>query len=379
MYKINPNVECIECIKCKHRYSLKDFFTGCPKCFEKGKPSSVSFKYKNFKLKYNQSGFKKYVDVLPYVNFPTIGEGNTPTVRLERLGEELGLKNLWIKNEGQNPTGSHKDRYSPFVVARAKSIGFETVAVASSGNAGVSIATYSAAANLKCVVLTTKNINPIWRQAIEQTGAEIIYKDKPMDRWKHLQRNVLNKEWYPATNFINPPVGSNPFGVQGLKTLAFEIIEEFEQLPDVIIIPSSRGDLLWGVWKGFQEALENRLISKQPKLVTVEPFSRLKAVFDGANYTDNFEGESRYTPSVGGPTVTYQSVQAIKNSKGSVEVVPSINAVTEQKHLAKNGIYAERSSSLVLGALKSLIKKQEVKDDDNILLIISSNGYKELI
>lgn len=378
MYKINANLECVECIRCNHTYSLKDFFTGCPRCLDKGMPSSVSFNYKDLKFDYNKSGFTKYTEVLPYIDFPTIGEGNTPTVRMERLGDELGLKNLWIKNEGQNPTGSHKDRFSPFVVARAKSIGFETVAVSSSGNAGVSIATYSAVANLKCVVLTTKNINPIWKQAIEQTGAEIIYKDKPMDRWEHLQRNVLRNEWYPATNFINPPVGSNPFGVQGLKTLAFEIIEDFEQLPDVIIVPSSRGDLLWGVWKGFNEALENGLISDIPKLIAVEPFPRLKAVLDEGNYTDNFEGDSIHTPSVGGTTVTYQSIQAIKNSKGRVEVVPSIQANYEQKHLGKYGIYAERSSSLVLGALKSLIKKQEVKEDDKILLIISSNGYKEL-
>ncbi|MBC5636999.1 pyridoxal-phosphate dependent enzyme [Ornithinibacillus sp. BX22] len=351
MYKINPNVECIECIKCYHRYPLKDYFIGCPRCFEKGKPSSVSLNYKNFNLNNNQSGFKKYTDVLPYLDFPTIGEGSTPTVRMKRLGDELGLENLWIKNEGQNPTGSHKDRYSPFVVARAISLGFETVAVASSGNAGVSIATYSAAANLKCVVLTTKNMNPIWKQAIVQTGAEIIYKDKPMDRWEHLQRYVLRNEWYPATNFINPPVGSNPFGVQGLKTLAFEIIEDFEQLPNIIIIPSSRGDLLWGVWKGFNEALENGLICDIPKLIAVEPFPRLKAVLGGDKYTDNFEGDSTHTPSVGGTTVTYQSIQAIKNSKGKVEVVPSFNAINEQEHLGKYGIYAERSSSLVLGAL----------------------------
>lgn len=379
MYKINTNIECVECIKCNHRYSLKDFFTGCPRCLDEGEPSSVSFNYKDFKIDNKQSGLKKYTEVLPYIDFPTIGEGNTPTIRMKRLGDDLGLENLWIKNEAQNPTGSHKDRFSPFVVARAKSMGFETVAVASSGNAGVSIATYSAVANLKCVVLTTKNMNPIWKQAIEQTGAEIIYKDKPMDRWEHIQRNVLRNDWYPATNFINPPVGSNPFGLQGLKTLAFEIIEDFEQLPDVIIVPSSRGDLLWGVWKGFHEALENGLISNIPKLVAAEPFSRLKAILDGGDYTDNFEGDSIYTPSVGGTTVTYQSVQAIKKSKGKVEVVPSINAIYEQKHLAKHGIYAERSSSLVLGALKSLIKKQEVKEDDNILLIISSNGYKELI
>lgn len=160
--------------------------------------------------------------------------------------------------------------------------------------------------------------------------------------------------------------------------MAYEIIEDFKQLPDIIIIPSSRGDLLWGIWQGFNEALINYWISKMPKLIAVEPFPRLKAVIDGQSYTDNFEGDSTHTPSIGGTTVTYQSLQALQNSNGKVAVVPSDNAVSEQQHLSKHGIYAERSSSLVLGALKALINNQEVKEENSVLLIISSNGYKEL-
>ncbi|QDP41529.1 pyridoxal-phosphate dependent enzyme [Radiobacillus deserti] len=116
-----------------------------------------------------------------------------------------------------------------------------------------------------------------------------------------------------------------------------------------------------------------------PKLIAVEPFPRLQAAIEGRAYTDNFEGDSTYTPSIGGTTVTYQSIQAIQNSNGKVVVVSTNSAIQEQQHLGKHGIYGERSSSLVLGALKSIIKKKEVKGDDTILLILSSNGYKELI
>lgn len=216
MYSINRNIKNIQCIKCDQIYLIDDFFTGCPKCLSKGEPSSISFNYQNLIVDFHQSS-SKFSKVLPFINYPSIGEGNTPVIKMKKLGEELGVENLWIKNEGQNPTGSHKDRFSPFVVARAKSLGYETVAVASTGNAGVSIATYAAVASMKCVVLATNEINPIWQQAIERTGAEIIYKEKPMDRWEHIQRKVLQQEWYPATNFINPPVGSNPFGIQGFR------------------------------------------------------------------------------------------------------------------------------------------------------------------
>ncbi|MEK5038373.1 pyridoxal-phosphate dependent enzyme [Sporosarcina sp. FSL K6-3457] len=316
--------------------------------------------------------------MLPYKDFPTIGEGNTPMIQVKNLCEELGLKNLWIKNEGQNPTGSHKDRMSPLIIARAKSIGMESVAVASSGNAGASIAAYAAAGDVECIVLTTESMNPIWKQAIEKTGATIVYTKEAMKRWELMKGNVENGIWYPATNFINPPVGSNPFGVQGYKTIAYEIIEDSEEIPNIIIVPCSRGDLLWGIWEGFKEVFDAGMIHSLPRLIAVEPFPRLKKVLEGQPYVDSFIGDSTYTPSVGGITVTYQALKAIQESNGEVVVIPSHQAETEQKHLGKHGIYAERSSSLVVGALKYLIKKQAIQEEDKILLLISSNGYKEL-
>lgn len=379
MYKLNEKINYMECIKCSTTFQVEDFYKGCPTCLKKGEPSCVSFNYQDFIIEQANVGMKRYSNMLPFKEFPTIGEGRTPNVKLKTLSKELGLKNLWIKNEGQNPTGSHKDRLSPLVIARAKSLGFDTVAVASSGNAGASISAYAAAANLKCVVLTTDNINPIWRQAIETTGAKIVYKKDPMERWIEMEKEVESGRWYPATNFIIPPVGCNPFGVQGYKTIAYEIIEDFERIPNIIFVPCSRGDLIWGIWKGFKEAMDFGLINSLPKLIAVEPFPRLKRVIDGEPYVNSFTGESVETPSVGGTTVTFQALQAILESNGEVVPIPSHLAINEQKHLGKHGIYAERSSSLVLGALKKLIKEQTIKENDNIMLIISSNGYKELI
>jgi threonine synthase len=378
LYKLNERIITMSCIKCSINYEIIDYFMGCPSCFNKGEPSSVSFKYRDFMIEQNEVGLKRYANMLPFRDFPTIGEGNTPTVQMKNLCKELGLKDLWIKNEGQNPTGSHKDRMSPLIIARAKSIGMESIAVASSGNAGASIATYAAAGNVECIVLTTKSMNPIWKQAIEKTGAAIVYMKEAMERWELMKKNVERGLWYPATNFINPPVGSNPFGVQGFKTIAYEIIEDSEEMPNIIIVPCSRGDLLWGIWEGFKEAFEAGIINSLPRLIAVEPFPRLKKVLEGQPHVDSFIGDSTYTPSVGGTTVTYQALAAIQGSNGEVVVIPSQQAETEQKHLGKHGIYAERSSSLVLGALKYLIKKQAIQKEDKVLLLISSNGYKEL-
>lgn len=368
---INKNIEVMYCIKCKEKYALSDYFEGCPACFALGTPASMSFKYGNLHK-------ENYFELFPYLNYQSLGEGNTPNIKLESLSKSLHL-DLWIKNEGQNPTGSHKDRMSPFIIQRAIEIGADMVAVASSGNAGVSIATYAAANNVPCTVITTNDMNPIWRQAIEITGSKLETKDSAMDRWKFVKNMVKEGMGYPATNFINPPVGSNPYGVQGYKGIAFEIIRDFKNIPDYLIIPNSRGDLLWGIWEGFKEAFEFGLTNKLPKLIAVEPFARLHRVINGANYIENFNGDSVHTPSVGGTTVTYQSLQAIRESDGKVIVIPSNEGEIYQAELAKKGIYAERSSSLVLGALFNAKQSNFIKESESVLMIITSNGYKELL
>ena len=178
---------------------------------------------------------------------------------------------------------------SPLVIARAIALKRKIVSAASSGNAGVSLAAYAALAGLKCKIITQQNINPIWKRAIEKMGAEIIYTASSAERWTFLQEKVQKEGWYPATNFITPPVGSNPFGVQGYKTIAYEL---------------------------YQDLQEMKKFNKFPRLVAVEPFEQINKVLAGADYRLDFAGDYRLTPSFGGTTVTYQSIQAVKDSKG---------------------------------------------------------------
>ncbi|NIK13417.1 threonine synthase [Alkalibacillus almallahensis] len=370
---LNHHILSMYCIRCEREFEVDDYFEGCPNCLIEGKPASLSFRYDLSVIK-GVSDLTRYL--LPYYDSMYLGEANTPHIHLKSLSKELEVE-LWVKNEGQNPTGSHKDRMSAYILKRALEQRYSTVGVASSGNAGVSIATYAAFAGLDCHVLTTEQMNPIWRQAIEKTGALLTIKETTMDRWKHLKEMV--DEWFPATNFLNTPVGSNPFGVQGLKAIAFEIIEEFDYLPQHVILPTSRGDILWGVWEGFKQAQEARIIIDIPKLHVVEPFSRLERAINEGNYTTSFHGNSECTPSVGGTTVTYQSVKAIKESSGHVHVIPPEKAEFYQNKLSNHGIYAERSSSLVLGALSQAKKNNTILKGDSVCLLITSNGYKELL
>jgi threonine synthase len=302
----------------------------------------------------------------------------TPLTELTSLAQTLGIEKLWLKNEGQNPTGSHKDRMSALAVARALALGRTAVVATSSGNAGASLAAYAAAAGLRCAIISTHNINPVWAQAIRLTGADLILTDTSMERWHLMRRMVEQEQWYPVTNFIHPPVGSNPFGVQGYKTIAYEIIEQCGATPPtLILIPASRGDLLWGVGQGLLELEQAGLLAKRPRLAAVEPIPRLSRVLAGEDYRQLFAEDAHTMSSIGGETVTYQSVAALRGWTGTAVEVTSEAAQAAQETLAHSGFYAEMSSAAALAGLQELRQRKEVDSSERVVLVTTSHGYKE--
>lgn len=381
MYIQNEAVTVLSCLRCGAEYELNDYTTGCPACLEGGYPVSLEVKYAEkpgWTVDAKVRGMKRFADKLPYRTFPTLGEGDTPLIDLPDLAEELGLQGLWLKNEGQNPTGSHKDRMSAQVVARAKATGRTTVVAASSGNAGASLAAYAAAAGLRCVVVTTVGMNPTWDQAVRATGAELVAAHDSKLRWKYMRKMVESEGWYPVTNYIDPPTGSNLWGVQGYKTCGHEIAEAFAgNAPTAIVVPTSRGDLLWGIWRGLQEAKEAGWIDSLPRLYAAEPFGRLSRVLAGEDYRGHFPGDHSSTESIGGSTATFQSLVALRESGGGAVDVAGVNAVDGQNKLARRGLYLESSSAVVWAAVKQLKATGAIGEQDRVVLIGTSNGYKD--
>ena len=379
MYKLNDRLKGFYCLRCGKKFDIDDYFTGCSFCSADSFPVSLAPYYKgSCKIKNNKKRMLRYGNFLPYLEFPSLGEGGTPLIEAHRLAEKYNLKSLYIKNEFQNPTGSHKDRMSPFIIARVLEINRKIISVASSGNAGVSLAAYSALAGLKCKVISQRNMNPIWKRAIETTGAEIIYTKTSQGRWDYMKEKVEKEDWYPATNYITPPIGSNPFGVEGYKTISYEIYEDLQgELPDWILIPTSRGDLLWGIYKGFKDLEDMKKIEKFPRLIAVEPIERIQRVLEGADYRENFSGDYILTPSIGGTTVTYQSIEAIKNSKGCAISVLQEKVHDNIKELSSSGLYLESSSATLIGSLKKLLKQGVISKNDCVVMIATSSGYKD--
>lgn len=380
MYEWNQLVNEFTCLRCSKEYVPADYLKGCPSCLEQGYPVSLQVTYDEqtpWKIDQAARGLFRYVDRLPYRTFPTLGEGGTPVTKVKGLEKELGLTEVWIKNEGQNPTGSHKDRMSPLIVARAVALKRSAVIAASSGNAGASLAAYAAAAGIHCKIVTTSQLQDGWEKAIRITGAEIIKVSDSLERWEIVKQMVEKQEVYPATNYLMPPVGSNLFGVQGYVTVGLEIAEQMcEMLPAAIVIPCARGDLIWGVWAGLTEAKRMGWIKQIPRLYAVEPFPRLLHVLSARDYREEFEGDSSLLPSIGGNTVTYQSLCAVMSTGGTAVVVSNEEVGYAQSRLAKKGIYAEGSSAATYTAVSKLVHSGTIGQHERVLMIITSHGYK---
>jgi len=385
-FEINSRLEGFSCLRCGRRYArdngVVDLGVGCVSCLEEGFPANLRVDYSSdsgWQERRSSEGMKCYGAFLPYDDFHTLGEGMTPLVELTGQAEMMRVGSLWIKNEGQNPTGSHKDRMSVLAVARAASLGRDAVVASSSGNAGASLAAYAGAAGLRCAIISTREISTAWARAIKMAGADLNIKGGSLERWQTMQRMVEKENWYPVTNYLNPPVGSNLFGIQGYKTISYEIIEQSRgDIPTVIMVPTSRGDLLWGIWEGLADLKRYGVIEKLPRLVAIEPIPRLSKVLSGEDYRQLFEGESHEMPSIGGGTVTYQSVEALLETEGCAVEVSNDEAVEAQRELAQIGFYAELSSAASYAGLKELVRRGEIDRTDRVVLILTSHGYKDL-
>lgn len=378
-HALNDRLTGFSCIRCETKLPIGDYFEGCPACLSSGQPSSVRSEYRAIPPKIDEAGARgmtRYAEWLPYSTWVSLGEGATSCVSFPKLAAEVGVHRVLIKNEGQNPSGSHKDRVSCLTVTRALDVGARRIVAASSGNGGASLALYAAAAGLDCSIVVTAALSPIHRRAIEQTGAEMLSVEDSLERWKLLGELAREAGCFPATNYLNPPVGSNHFGVDGLKTVAHELIEDNGGDLDAVLVPTSRGDLVWGLCEGFRQMVMVGRISRLPRLFVVEPFPRLSKVLEGFAPNGSFPGKTSLF-SIGGSTVTYQAVEAVRSSKGGAVVVEDEAVVRDAARLARHGCYAELSAAATLTGLKALLRVGTIGTDETVALIATSNGYKD--
>ncbi len=183
----------------------------------------------------------------------SIGEGNTPLVPLP-----YGHGNLMLKDESRNATWSHKDRAMTVALTVAKSSGFRTTVGASTGNAGAALAAYSARAGMRCVMFTGTDAPSTMQTLMQVYGAMLCLVPGSVSRRGAAKIGLEQYGWWPGTNVTDPPVGSNTYGIEGYTTIAYELVRDLGDAPAAVVVPTSYGDILTGLWRGFTRMQRRR-------------------------------------------------------------------------------------------------------------------------
>ncbi|MGE8319583.1 MAG: pyridoxal-phosphate dependent enzyme [Comamonas sp.] len=372
----NPRLAGLRCISCGHTADIGDHPRGCPACEARGQPSSFEAVYASLPraLRPAASGFA-WGDWLPFIDGVSLAEGGTPCLPLPAIARELGIARLSAKHEGLNPTGSHKDRMSAQAVSRALEVGADSVVLASSGNAAVSAAAYCAAAGLRCEVATYQNLPAVFATALQRLGARRVAFEHGAQRWEHVRRRVEDDGAFALTNYCRPAVGSPVLGVEGYRAVALECAAD-GCVPDHVLVPTARGDLLWGVYSGFRDLQAAGLVDRLPRIWAVEPFPRLARVLQGASAQAEFAGATGQF-SIAGDTVTLQQVHATRRSGGGAVVVDDLQAHRGALRLAQAGLWVELCAGAGLAALAELRADGRVAAHEHALLLLTAKGDRD--
>ncbi|MEM4308251.1 MAG: threonine synthase [Thermoplasmata archaeon] len=325
----------------------------------------------------------KYFEFLPLLakNPKTLGEGYTPLIKSERLCEKLGLKNLYLKNETVNPTGSFKDR--PIVVGANKALEFgaEVLASASSGNAATSLAAWCARFGLKCVTFVPVDAPKSKIAQLQMLGAR-VYRVREREKGKDPTAEMLSIcvekfGWHAVPSF-----GSfNPYQIEGAKTIAYEVAEQIEA--DAVVVPVGGAGLLLGTLKGFREYNELGWIGKEPVVHAVqsEGCAPLVRAWKERKEIRAWENPKTVAGGIADP-YTWDGNAALKlmyRNGGSAIAVPDALILEAQELLAKYaGIFAEPTGSASLAGIIALRNAGVISKNDNVVCLVTGTGFKDL-
>ena len=324
----------------------------------------------------------KYRELLPIDNdryVITLHEGGTGLHRCQRLGRELGLKRLYVKNEGENPTGSFKDRGMTVATSKARETGKKKTACASTGNTAASLAAYSARAGLECIVFVPagKVAGGKMLQVIMH-GARIFQVRGDFDQAMEsvIQLTEKLKNFYLMNSL-------NPFRLEGQKTLAYEVSDQLTRAPDALVLPVGNGGNISAIWKGFSEFHELGIVRTKPRMIGIQadkaaPIAR--AVKRGQKKVRPVKNPQTFATAIriGSPVNSPKVLKAIQQSGGTAETVTDQEIFEAQKKLASfEGIFVEPASAASIAGLRILRETGSIDPSDLVVCVTTGHGLKD--
>ncbi len=359
----------------------------CEECFG---PLEVSYDYDAIRETISRERVERgprtlwrYRDLLPNIGSVQpvdIGAGCTPLLRATRLGERLGLTNLWIKNDAVNPTYSFKDRAVSVATTVGQTLGIHTLACASTGNLAGSVAAHAAKAGLESYVFVPADLEEAKILGAAVYGAQVVAIEGSYDDVNRLCTLVADEYGW---GFVN--INLRPFYAEGAKTLAYEVAEEFGwEAPDHFIAPMASGSLLVKVAKGFRELARVGLIA--PKSVRVSGAQALgcSPIIEAyLNDTDQIVPQRADTIAkslaIGTPADGTFALHEIRTSDGRGVRVTDREIVEGIKLLAQTeGVFTETAGGVTVAGLRKLVQEGAIERDERVVVYITGNGLKTL-
>ena len=324
----------------------------------------------------------RYWELLPVedrANLVTLGEGWTPILPLQRLGKELGLPNLLVKDEGLNPTGTFKARGAAAGVSRAKELGIRQIGIPTAGNAGGAWAAYCGRAGIDLFVAMPEDTPEMNKLEAYSCGAEVyLVKGLISDAGRIIAKGVQRYGWFDASTL------KEPYRIEGKKTLGLEIAEQFDwDVPDAILYPAGGGVGLIGMWKAFDELEAIGWIGgRRPKLIAVQAAGcapLVKAFNEGKPESEFWEGAETVASGLRVPKALgdFLVLRAIDETDGyAVAVEDEAIFAAIQRLGATEGMFVCPEGAALVAALPELLSKGVLHTDDRVLLLNTGSGLK---
>jgi len=375
----------LSCPKCSNTYKSEVLIQVC----DCGSPllveydlDQVSAVVNKATLKEREANLWRYREFLPVKdtqNIITLGEGMTPLLHLKRLGREIGLDNLYLKDEGIIPTGTFKARGAAVGVSRARELGVDVLAMPTNGNAGAAWAVYCAAAGIKAVIVMPEDAPPIPRGECAISGADLyLVKGLISDAGKIVAQAVADFGWFDASTL------KEPYRIEGKKTMGLELAEQFDwEVPDVILYPTGGGVGIIGIYKALKELQQMGWIGeKMPRLVAVQSTGCapiVKAWEAGKMESIFWEGAQTLAFGITVPKALgdFLVLDAIYKTDGCAVAVADEEILAAEEMLAsKEGTFVCPEGAANLSAALKLKEEGWIKPKEKVVLLNTGSGLK---
>jgi len=386
MPKFLSTFQCLECVGCRAQFDTQTPYLLCPKCdglldpqYDLTRMKAAAGRIRRRRT-HDLWKWREFLPITGDRNLVTLGEGGTPLLAVPRLATYCGVRQLWVKNDAVNPTGSLKDRSVPIAVTKACEFGYTAVSADSTGNKAASVAAYAARAGLRSIVFCNTSTP---KEKILQTlayGAKVIRVEGDYTAVNAFYKALLKSpdlHWYDCGT-------SNPYRYEGKKTYAYEIAEALDwQPPDRVVHPANGGMSLAKTYKGFCELRALGLIDRVPHMTVVQ----------AEGYDPIVQAARRNTemvPTAGGPTLAgalagrdpgdlgLLALRAVRDSAGTGMTVNDQEIAAAVEQLGRDGLFIEPSGAVAIAGLRKLVQQSVIDPEEKVVCVLTGSGFKDM-